>query len=91
MATVMISKDGKGRCDATCHEANSLVCRCVCEGRYHGRSSAYQPKPATDVEALVAEDAANGRLSSDQLLAVQLAGMKPGRRRKALAKIRGAA
>lgn len=41
MATVMTwgnSEGTKGRCDAKCHDAREPECRCMCDGRYHGRS-----------------------------------------------------
>ena len=36
MSTIM--KQGKLRCDATCHTAHGSKCTCICGGRYHGSS-----------------------------------------------------
>lgn len=41
--TTIISETKTGgrmrRCDANCHNAKGTVCRCVCNGRYHGRGA----------------------------------------------------
>ncbi len=42
MATLMMEKIGSHparRCDATCHNARQPKCRCICNGRYHGKGS----------------------------------------------------
>ena len=36
MATAIIASDHR-RCDATCHRAEGADCRCICNGRYHGK------------------------------------------------------
>lgn len=40
MATLLIDSAGDRRCDAKCHQAAEPGCDCVCEGRYHGRTTA---------------------------------------------------
>jgi hypothetical protein len=40
MATLLIDSVGDRRCDAKCHNATESGCDCVCEGRYHGASTA---------------------------------------------------
>ena len=40
MATLLIDSAGDRRCDAKCHQAAEAGCDCVCEGRYHGRTTA---------------------------------------------------
>lgn len=39
MTTLLTVGDSEGerRCDAKCHDATEPHCRCVCQGRFHGR------------------------------------------------------
>lgn len=39
MPTIMSVTNSRGsrRCDASCHRARKPACRCICNGRYHGR------------------------------------------------------
>ncbi len=43
MTLITASNPGKWsrRCDATCHDAQSLIreCKCICGGKYHGKGS----------------------------------------------------
>ncbi|MDD5701388.1 MAG: hypothetical protein PHU23_04980 [Dehalococcoidales bacterium] len=41
MTTIMSwgnSSGTKGRCDARCHNAKGEKCKCMCGGRFHGKS-----------------------------------------------------
>ena len=42
MTSLITVSNGKGktrRCDASCHNAKSEKCSCICKGRFHGKGS----------------------------------------------------
>ena len=55
MSTVMVSEDGKRRCDATCHRAKHPACLCICGGKHHGA----QVLAPADLEGLKTNFATN--------------------------------
>lgn len=61
MTAILVQGDNHGerRCDANCHEARDLICRCICGGRYHARGS------TANAQMLLREDLAAGRLGAE--------------------------
>jgi hypothetical protein len=43
------------RCDATCHRAKKPNCKCICNGRYHGRGSSEAAQQQLTVDWLGAD------------------------------------
>lgn len=65
MTTILTVGDNSGRrrrCDATCHDAIEAVCRCICNGRYHGKGASAAGMIAID---LLGPDAAGRVLGDD--------------------------
>lgn len=64
MTTVLIvgNSEGSRRCDGSCHGAAGDVCRCVCEGRYHGIARGEDPLDPVEV---VQQEAAAGDLGPE--------------------------
>jgi hypothetical protein len=42
------NSEGTRRCDATCHNATSPKCVCICGGRYHGKGPRAQEQLTRD-------------------------------------------
>jgi hypothetical protein len=54
--SVYNSRGCVGRCDANCHDAKSESCRCICQGRNHGKGFACAETNVREMIGLTTDD-----------------------------------